>query len=88
MRGTGYLLSWYFYWHFHQDNHPHQMKNQINIFSLKRVQKNTGGVLILTSEIYAAAYAQRNYRHFHGRIIHRGVVLEHKVVTILCSDGT
>ena len=58
MRGTGYLLSWYFYWHFHQDNHPHQMKNQINIFSLKRVQKITGGVLILTSEIYAAAYAQ------------------------------
>ena len=55
MRGTGYLLSWYFYWHFHQDNHPHQMKNQINIFSLKRVQKITGGVLILTSEIYAAA---------------------------------
>ena len=36
------------------------MKNQINIFSLKRVQKITGGVLILTSEIYAAAYAQRN----------------------------
>ena len=60
MRGTGYLLSWYFYWHFHQDNHPHQMKNQINIFSLKRVQIITGGVLILTSEIYAAAYAQRN----------------------------
>ena len=75
MRGTGYLLSWYFYWHFHQDNHPHQMKNQINIFSLKRVQKITGGVLILTSEIYAAAYAQRNYRNFHGRIIYRGVVL-------------
>ena len=60
MRGTGYLLSWYFYWHFHQDNHPHQMKNQINIFNLKRVLKITGGILILTSEIYAAAYAQRN----------------------------
>ena len=56
MRGTGYLLSWYFYWHFHQDNHPHQ----IYIFRLKRVQKITGGVLILTSEINAAAYVQRN----------------------------
>ena len=51
------------------------MFNQFNFFLLENGSKSTDGVLILTSEIKVAAYAQRNYRHFHGRIIHRGVVL-------------